>query len=313
MRLKTFTLVTIPTWKPADKKRDAGVLDTSEDDQEFQPAVSRRNKKKNKKAGSFASSVTGGGAMDQRRASGASFADSESSLLDISRDPSDDVDEDAAVAAAEDDSEDNVSANNATPGMASGNKQEGWSFEAEDDLDVDLLLKSTAENGTSLAADEVDQKGDEDEKTCLDEVFKFDSELAAVRRRGGNQRRGSEDSSEKLVAVSSAKETAAKETDGWNDLDDAFSVDDMAAEDDGEKASLNVKLGSSSSLDQQGLACATSESENETELRQRKGVSGVSSTATGVTTSEGETSSLGNSPNVRKTSKKSKKSKKKRF
>jgi len=115
------------------------------------------------------------------------------------------------------------------------------------------------------------------------------------------------------VAVSSAKESAAKETDGWNDLDDAFSVDDMAAEDDvGEKASLNVKLGSSSSLDQQGPA--TSESENEIELRQRKGVSGVSST-TGVTTtnSEGETSSLGNSPNVRKTSKKSKKSKKKRF
>lgn len=247
--------------------------------------------------------------MDQRRASGASFADSESSLLDISRDPSDDVDDDA-VAAAEDDSEDNE---NATSGTGSGSKQEGWSFEAEDDLDVDLLLKSTAENATSVAADEVDQKGDEDEKTCLDEVFKFDSELAAVRRRG-NQRRGSEDSSEKLVAVSSAKESAAKETDGWNDLDDAFSVDDMAEDDVGEKASLNVKLGSSSSLDQQGLACATSESENETELRQRKGVSGVSST-TGVTTtnSEGETSSLGNSPNVRKTSKKSKKSKKKRF
>ena len=245
--------------------------------------------------------------MDQRRASGASFADSESSLLDISRDPSDDVDDDA-VAAAEDDSEDNE---NATSGTGSGSKQEGWSFEAEDDLDVDLLLKSTAENATSVAADEVDQKGDEDEKTCLDEVFKFDSELAAVRRRG-NQRRGSEDSSEKLVAVSSAKESAAKETDGWNDLDDAFSVDDMVEDDVGEKASLNVKLGSSSSLDQQGPA--TSESENETELRQRKGVSGVSST-TGVTTtnSEGETSSLGNSPNVRKTSKKSKKSKKKRF
>ena len=245
--------------------------------------------------------------MDQRRASGASFADSESSLLDISRDPSDDVDDDA-VAAAEDDSEDNE---NATSGTGPGSKQEGWSFEAEDDLDVDLLLKSTAENATSLAADEVDQKGDEDEKTCLDEVFKFDSELAAVRRRG-KQRRGSEDSSEKLVAVSSAKESAVKETDGWNDLDDAFSVDDMVEDDAGEKASLNVKLGSSSSLDQQGLA--TSESENETELRQRKGVGGVSST-TGVTTatSEGETSSLGNSPNVRKTSKKSKKSKKKRF
>merc|ERR1719357_1182515 len=106
-------------------------------------------------------------------------------------------------------------------------------------------------------------------------------------------------------------ESAAKEADGWNDLDDAFSVDDMAEDDVGEKASLNVKLGSSSSLDQQGLACATSESENETELRQRKGVS--STTGVTTTTSEGETSSLGNSPNVRKTSKKSKKSKKKRF
>ena len=104
-----------------------------------------------------------------------------------------------------------------------------------------------------------------------------------------------------------------KDTDGWNDLDDAFSADE-----EGEGGTASFNIGSTSSLDQgvtvpaaAAAAGVTSESENETELRQRKTIAGAASTSTGVTT-ESE-SSVGNSPNVRKTCKKSKKSKKKRF
>jgi len=270
--------------RQGDEEEEAAVAekkgpDTSEDDLDFQPAVSRRNKKKQKQR------------QDQqsRRASGASFADSESSLGDVNGE-----DEPSATAAADDD-EGNNNVDTCPAGTNNNNnnnKQEGWSFEAEDDLEVNLLLNKSVESVEAAASTG-------EEKTCLDEVFKFDSELAAAARRGSADSASCGDG-EKLVAVT------GKETDGWNDLDDAFSAEDEDNNEAAKMTSLNVKMGSISSLDQ-GVAGGghTSESENETEVRQRKGAS------TGVTT-ESE-SSVGNSPEVRKTSKKSKKSKKKRF
>ena len=215
--------------------------DTSEDDLEFQPAISRRQKRKNKQKEETLS----------RRASGASFADSESSLVDEQESREEEVKK----------------------------KQEGWSFEA-DDLDVNLLLQQTLQN--SLNAEE---------KTSLDEVFKFDSELAAA------------ETGVKKVDV------MAKNDDGWNDLDDALSADENKVTEDDSDNNKTAWKSMSTSYNVKMEDSKTSESENE--LRQRKGLSQSYCSTSGLTT-ESE-SSVGNSPNPRKTTKKSKKSKKKRF
>lgn len=55
-----------------------------------------------------------------------------------------------------------------------GEKQEGWSFEA-DDFDVSKLIEETRQEFMSIA--EITSK---DEKTPLEDIFKFDAELVAA-------------------------------------------------------------------------------------------------------------------------------------
>ena len=233
--------------------RQADNLDTSEDDLEFQPALSRKQRRKNKSSNNAS-----------RRASGASFADSESSRAD---DKSENEEIKASVG------------------------QEGWSFEA-DDLDINLLIA------------EVTNKRDSppEEKISLEEVFKFDSEMASS-------------NTEALPC----KESSGKLNWNLNDLDQTQSddsaptnvnnfVNTITDESDVENNGVTIMSTSCNLKFDTGKKSVESGKDN-------KDVSLTQSLvcSTGLSETTSESSSVANSPNPRKTSKKSKKSKKKRF
>ena len=118
------------------------VDDSSEDDVEFKP-VSRRQKRSTKKEDQDEDYDPGTPASN--------YADSESSLLDDQ------------------------------PPMCGGpEKQEGWSFEA-DDLDISRLIAEVVIHQQKMQQDSSEVASGE-EKTALDDIFKFDSELVATSR-----------------------------------------------------------------------------------------------------------------------------------
>lgn len=132
-------------------KNESANVDSSEDDLEFKP-VSRRQKRTKKKDDDGDEETTYG-----------SLADSESSVVD-------------------------------DPPMTSS-KPEGWSFEA-DDIDISKLIAEVAATQqqqqqqqqnilvTSLIMTTASHENVEnvEEKTSLDEIFKFDSEIVSQRR-----------------------------------------------------------------------------------------------------------------------------------
>jgi hypothetical protein len=229
---------------------------SSEDDMEFRPALSRRQRKlKMSKSTDESSHI-------QIRSRAGSFADSESSLP-MSRSLDEEVKQDP---------------------------KEGWSFEA-DDLDVDKLIDEVV--GGAAAANVVD----EEKKTPLDELFKFDSELALKAGDAG------EDNDEEEEEDDDKVEGARKMTVSLDDLNDALEEEEeeenherkVSTAKDSRKmtASLNV------SFDEESLIPSA---------EARKSLSTATSSSAGVgSTSE---SSVGSSPNPKKNKGKRKKKKK---
>ena len=171
--------------------------DTSEDDLEisFTPALSRKEKRKKKHAAAKSDL--------SRRASGASFADSESSLID-------------------DDESTSLSKGTNPDGAETSTKsnQEGWSFEA-DDLDVNRLIAEVVNDVTLKPASLTEnsstsqkEKDNQEEKTSLDEVFKFDSELAVAANAGSTN--SEEDDNMEDVASLNDKTNSSKNH--WNNF-----------------------------------------------------------------------------------------------
>lgn len=213
-----------------------------------------------------------------------------------------------------------AAASTVLPGSAkiqpmSQQQHEGWSFEV-DDLDVNKILAESGGSGCPL-----------EEKTCLDEVFKFDSEMAAAALASDDDAAESagnmSDCGAAKNGVNGDKEIQSS-GDGWNcdpwPLEGprrraaaAVSAAKMSAslnsrfdhheDDDDDDEDL---FGGGSNTDG-NKACSDGEIFPEFS-RQSKGPAG----ATGTTTTTTSESSVGNSPNPKKNSKKSKKAKKKR-
>ena len=304
----------ILTNKPKPSKHSVSA-DTSEDDLEvtFQPALSRKQRRQ-KKHSATKIDLT-------RRTSGASFADSESSLIDEENVTC--LDDEQNSSFENQDSSANKGANSIEVDSTHKSNQEGWSFEA-DDLDVNRLIAEvvndtvvTAPSFIESLASNQNEKQNLEEKACLDEVFKFDSELAIAASVG--------------VANSEDDEKMEVEKNKWNNLnaDEETSEDDNASntilnsskqKNNKMSKSLNVKVdtennkidkdtGTSSDNDNNVSSSAGGASKNQ---NTNKGITNLSQSLvlTEGTTSE---SSVGNSPNPRKTTKKSKKQKKKKF
>merc|ERR1719461_952206 len=105
--------------------------------------------------------------------------------------------------------------------------QEGWSFEA-DDLDVNRLIAEVVNDVTLKPASLTEnsstsqkEKDNQEEKTSLDEVFKFDSELAVAANAGSTNR---ED-------VTSLNDKTNSSKNHWNN----FNTEDETSEDDNAK------------------------------------------------------------------------------
>ena len=282
--------------------------DTSEDDLEisFTPALSRKEKRKKKHAAAKSDL--------SRRASGASFADSESSLID-------------------DDESTSLSKGTDPDGAEASSKsnQEGWSFEA-DDLDVNRLIAEVVNDITLKPASLTEksstsqkEKDNQEEKTSLDEVFKFDSELAVAANAGSTN----SEEDDNMEDVTSLNDKTNSSKNHWNN----FNTEDETSEDDNAKniisysskvkdskmtKSLNVKVDSENNKIEKE---ASSDNDNNTSSsafgsskNQSNGKSNLSQSLVLGTTTEGTTSesSVGNSPNPRKTTKKSKKQRNKK-
>ena len=282
--------------------------DTSEDDLEisFTPALSRKEKRKKKHAAAKSDL--------SRRASGASFADSESSLIDD--------DESTSL---------NKGTNPDGAEATSKSNQEGWSFEA-DDLDVNRLIAEVVNDITLKPASLTEksstsqkEKDNQEEKTSLDEVFKFDSELAVAANAGSTN----SEEDDNMEDVTSLNDKTNSSKNHWNN----FNTEDETSEDDNAKniisysskvkdskmtKSLNVKVDSENNKIEKE---ASSDNDNNTSSsafgsskNQSNGKSNLSQSLVLGTTTEGTTSesSVGNSPNPRKTTKKSKKQRNKK-
>merc|ERR1712223_1328478 len=284
--------------------------DTSEDDLEvsFTPALSRKERRKKKHAAAKTDL--------SRRASGASFADSESSIID-------------------DDETNSESKGINVDGAEESNKsnQEGWSFEA-DDLDVNRLIAEVVNDVTTIPSlltesSSTNQKDKDnlEEKASLDEVFKFDSELAITANAGSTN----SDDDDNMEGVASLNDQTNASDNHWNNLN----TEGETSEDDNAKnvisysskvkeskmsKSLNVKVdGENNKIEKD----ANSDNDNNISSTaigsSRNQINGKSSSSLSQslvlgTTTEGTTSesSVGNSPNPRKTTKKSKKQRNKK-
>ena len=292
--------------------------DTSEDDLEtvFQPALSRKQKRQKKHAAAKTDL--------SRRTSGASFADSESSLID---------DDESNVSFEGQDATQTSEERKLDNELTKKSSQEGWSFEA-DDLDVNRLIAEVVNDNAALVSSHVEgndtnqnKKDSHEEKACLDEVFKFDSELAVANTTGP----GNSEDDENMDDPSNINQTERGIKDQWNNLntEEDTSEDDNAAniimsstknKTNKMSKSLNVKLvdaennkiekdtSSDNDNTNTGIGATKNTSTN-------KGSTSLSQSLVLGTTTEGTTSesSVGNSPNPRKTTKKSKKQKKKKF
>ena len=284
--------------------------DTSEDDLEatFTPALSRKEKRKKKHAEQKSDL--------SRRASGASFADSESSLID---------DDDPNSA--------NKGANTDGTEISNKSNQEGWSFEA-DDLDVNRLIAEVVSDDiikppSFIESSSTTQKDKEkqEEKASLDEVFKFDSELAITANVGSTN----SEEDDNMEDDTSLNDKTATSKNHWNNLntEEETSEDDNASniiqysvktKDSKMSKSLNVKVdGENNKIEKE----ASSDNDNNTissvfgssrNQHNGKATSSLSQSLVIGTTTEGTTSesSVGNSPNPRKTTKKSKKQRNKK-
>ena len=291
--------------------------DTSEDDLEtvFQPALSRKQKRQKKHAAAKTDL--------SRRTSGASFADSESSLIDEDESNVSFEGQDATQASEECklDSE-----------LTKKSSQEGWSFEA-DDLDVNRLIAEVVNDNATIVSSHIEgkdtnqnKKDSHEEKACLDEVFKFDAELAVANTTGP----GNSEDDENMDDPSNINETERGLKDQWNNLntEDDTSEDDNATniiisstknKTNKMSKSLNVKVDAENNKIEKDTS---SDNDNNTtsigaskNTSANKGSASLSHSLVLGTTTEGTTSesSVGNSPNPRKTTKKSKKQKKKKF
>jgi len=210
---------------------------SSEDDTEFKPALSRRQRKQKIKESQN---------EGEMRSRAGSFADSESSLALADQQPPADP-------------------------------KEGWSFEA-DELDVDRLIDEVVGGGG--AREDVDE-----EKTALEDVFKFDSELALKAVKHDQD----EDDDE--------EEGARKMTVSLDDLKDALDADEDDEEEEGSKRKMTSSL--NVSFDEESLIPTA---------QARESLSNASSGCVGSTSE----SSVSSSPNPKKGGK-GKKKKRKRF
>ena len=291
--------------------------ETSEDDLEItiQPSLSRKQKRQKKHAAAKTDL--------SRRTSGASFADSESSLID----------EDERNLSFE--SEDCSSAKDVNQvDIATGNKpnQEGWSFEA-DDLDVNRLIAEVVNDTTVTGASFIEgsamnqnEKHSLEEKACLDEVFKFDSELAVA----GNVGSANSEDDDNMEDCTNQNDKTKDSKNQWNNLnteeetsedDNTSNIISNPAKNSKMSKSLNVKVDvennkieKDGSSDNDNAVSSTTYGSNKIQYNS-KGLANLSQSLVLGTTTEGTTSesSVGNSPNPRKTTKKSKKQKKKKF
>ena len=316
--LFSFSAKTATTESPKTSKQSKSA-DTSEDDLEitFQPALSRKERRKKKHSAAKADL--------SRRTSGASFADSESSLID---------EDESNVSFENQDSFCAQGANAAEIDTSRKANQEGWSFEA-DDLDVNRLIAEVVNDNETMNPSVIEDNGtnptekqSHEEKACLAEVFKFDSELAVATNVGS----GNSEDDDNMEDTANLKEGGAHIQ--WNN----FNTEEETSEDDNASnvilnptsqknnkmsKSLNVKVDAENNK----IDKDTSNSENDNNTfssafapskiqNNSKGLTSLSQSLVLGTTTEGTTSesSVGNSPNPRKTnSKKSKKSKKKKF
>lgn len=232
MSQSTGFVIARSTSQPATLNSES--VDSSEDDLEFKPVSNGRRRKKQPPQLNLRPSMS---YTEAFRSRGSSFADSESSFNgeEVARDQD----------------------------------KEGWSFEA-DDLDVNKFLAEAASAATSPPVDPEAEEGVSGEKPQLEDVFKFDSEIAAAEVQEG-------------VRVS--KQNAAS----LEDLNEAL-MDDDDDEANNEKmtSSLNV------TFDEDNLVSSSS-------ARESMGLS----TSIGETTD----SSVGNSPNPKKNKGKKKKKK----
>ena len=187
--------------------------------------------------------------------SSGSFADSESSLL---------ADEKSAPES----------------GIRPDNIKDGWSFE-DDNMDIlNLLLSKPAEEGKAPQ---------EEEKTALEDVFKFDSELAA-RSKNEEDDEEEEESIHKAVSLEDLnKETNAMTTDDSDGKDTNSSSNGKS----GKKMTTSLNV----TFDEESLISVSAA---------RESVAGMTSSSVGSTSE----SSVGNSPNPKKNKGKKKKKKK---
>ena len=291
--------------------------DTSEDDLEtvFQPALSRKQKRQKKHAAAKTDL--------SRRTSGASFADSESSLID---------EDESNVSFEGQDATQTSEECKLDTELTKKSSQEGWSFEA-DDLDVNRLIAEVVNDNATIVSSHIEgkdtnqnKKDSHEEKACLDEVFKFDAELAVANTTGP----GNNEDDENMDDPSNINETERGLKDQWNNLntEEDTSEDDNATniiisstknKTNKMSKSLNVKVDAENNKIEKDTS---SDNDNNTtsigaskNTSANKGSASLSHSLVLGTTTEGTTSesSVGNSPNPRKTTKKSKKQKKKKF
>ena len=244
-----------------NKKSDGGssVIDSSEDDVEFKP-VSRRQKRTKKKDD-----------LDEPGTPGSCYADSESSLQD---DP---------------------------PRSIGGGpeKQEGWSFEA-DDLDISRLIAEVVSHQAKMHEEAATVPATE-EKTSLEDIFKFDSELAGTSRRrhvgrdhdneddDNNNEDEDEDDEEKSSNIATTTTTDDSENDYQVSKDIGTSKKVMST-------SLNVGY-------EENVGGGVT---GECDLR---GATSLTQSLVCAGSTSAESSSVGNSPNPKKNKNKSKRKK----
>jgi hypothetical protein len=176
--------------------------------------------------------------------------------------------------------------------------QEGWSFEA-DDLDVDRLIS------------EVTSDKRKDEITSLDDVFKFDSELALASP-GGSSSGGDVGASNlaeqhDIAALLAGRRKLVKKTLSLEDLEDALVDEANTTDSESDAAGVAVD----SKLSARKMVTSLNVTFDEDNLISSEAARETLGTLTAAGTSASESSSsVGNSPNPRKVKGKSKKKKK---
>ena len=259
-------------WEAGSCGKDNKDDNSSEDDFDFRPAFSSRKQKKRQQKHKEEDGEV--------RSRAGSFADSESSLP-----------------AAKDEEEDTAKSVSTLPPLRDPEDcKEGWSFEA-DDLDVNRLIDEVVGKEDEDNEDNADANEDvvEEEKTPLEDVFKFDSELALSKREEEEEEEdeeGGDLSKKKSHSLENLENALAKEkeAEGSMKANDEAKTGKMAT-------SLNV------TFDEDNLiSCAAA----------KESLTSASSAGhnTGGNTSE---SSVGSSPNPKKSSKGKKKKKRRGF